>query len=229
MPPAPIFRDVETALVNLPPQTVFVIATPPALHFAQAMQVIQAGRDVILEKPAFTRRREAVDATAEVARSGSVLVEAFMHRHTNLYRRLLGAWQTEVAIRSIEADFLIPEMPTTGTFRQNADIASSSLYDMGCYPLSLLSDLGLPLNGLAVAEVGHAGDSGKEAVRLVGRLADVEVDIRIGVGPVYVNRVSIGVPVKTKSTCWMRPTRCATFGSAPNLARSSSLLAWSRW
>ena len=75
-----------------------------------------------------------------------------MHRHTGLYHRLLTSWREEgAAIVAIDAAFLIPEMPA-GTFRQRADIACSSLYDIGCYAISLLADLGLPLQALKLKQ-----------------------------------------------------------------------------
>lgn len=191
LPDAPVFPDIETALEKLPARTVFVIATPPSLHFAQAMPIIRAGRDVIVEKPAFASRVETVEAAEEASRSGSVLVEAFMHRHTRLYTELVDAFRNEAPVTGLRAEFIIPEMPTSGTFRGAPDIACSSLYDMGCYPLSLLSDLGLPLDRLAVTHVDHPGDPGREAVRIAGPAAGIDVEISIGVGPSYANRVSI--------------------------------------
>lgn len=191
LPDAPVFADVETALADLPAETVFLIATPPPLHFRQVLPLLREGRDVIVEKPAFVSRGEAVEATEEASRSGSVLVEGFMHRHTALYTRLLDAWRREGRFSGVAAEFLIPEMPTSGTFRSAPDIACSSLFDMGCYPLSLLSDLGLPLAGLELARVDHPGDPYREALRLAGRMEGVDVDIGIGVGPAYANRVSI--------------------------------------
>lgn len=190
LPDAPVYPDVETALAALPSDTVFVLASPPILHFCQAMPIIRAGRDVIVEKPAFISRDETVEAAEAATRSGSVLVEAFMHRHTKLYAALLEAWRGEREIVSLKAEFLIPEMPTLGTFRHAPDIASSSLYDMGCYPLSLLSDLGLPLDDLDITRVDHPGDPGRERVTMAGWPGGVEVHIGIGVGPAYVNRVT---------------------------------------
>ena len=191
LPDAPIFPDIETALGELPSRTVFVIATPPALHFAQTLPIIRAGRDVIVEKPAFASRNETMEVAEEAARSGSVLAEAFMHRHTRLYSELVDAFRSEAPITGLSAEFLVPEMPTSGTFRGAADIACSSLYDMGCYPLSLLSDLGLPIDELAITHVDHPGDPGREALRLAGQAAGIDVEISIGVGAAYTNKVSI--------------------------------------
>src|SRR4051794_10368864 len=57
VPSGPIFRRLDEALSALPSDTVFVIATPPAIHFDHAMLAINAGRDVFVEKPAFVTKR----------------------------------------------------------------------------------------------------------------------------------------------------------------------------
>jgi predicted dehydrogenase len=186
---APAFGSVAEALAALPADTVFVIASPPPLHFAQAMEVVGAGRDLFVEKPAFATGCEARTALAEAAARSAVLVEAFMHRHTELYRRLVAGWHADRArIEAIEVAFLIPVMPA-GTFRQQDAINCSSLYDVGCYPLSLLADLGLPLGSIGIAGVDSAGDPAREAIQLAGRCDGVQIDVRIGVGE-YTNRVS---------------------------------------
>jgi hypothetical protein len=185
----PLFRHLDDAIAALPEDTVFVIATPPAMHFGQAMSVIRAGRDVIVEKPAFVTEHEAREAVAETARRGSILIEGFMHRHTELYRRMSKIWRAErQSIEAIDITFLVPEMPA-GTFRQDADIACSGLYDVGAYALSLLSDLDLPLQNLQIDGVDFAGNPAKEAVRLTGVLGKIRGTVRVGVNAAYVNKV----------------------------------------
>ncbi|MDZ4390687.1 MAG: Gfo/Idh/MocA family oxidoreductase [Gemmatimonadales bacterium] len=190
-PPASAFSDIDTALADLPADTVFVVATPPSLHFDQAMRVIEAGRDAIIEKPAFLSGRDASEAIAASTRRGTILVEGFMHRYAALYRRFLGEWAAGgEEIEAINAVFMVPGMPA-GTFRQKSDIASSGLYDIGCYPVSLLTDLGLPLDELTAMRVDFPGEVDREAVRLSGWLNGVRVDIRTGIDAAYANRVSL--------------------------------------
>jgi hypothetical protein len=187
--PLPTFHHLDAALSALPPDTVFVIATPPAVHFKQAILAIEAGRDVILEKPAFVTRLQAVTAVAESARRGTALAEAFMYRHTRLYRRLTAYWQAQRhCIDAIDITFVVPELPP-GTFRQNGDVACSGMYDIGCYAIALLIDLDLPLHALDLREVDFPGDHRREALRLNGVLGGVHANIRIGVSADYVNTV----------------------------------------
>jgi hypothetical protein len=187
----PQFAHLDDALEALPGDTAFVIATPPPLHAEQAMTVIDAGRDVIVEKPAFVTYFDAEAARARAAENGTLLVEGFMHRHTELYARFRSVWkEAREAIRTLRMTFLIPQMPAA-TFRQGEEIACSSLYDVGSYPVSLLSDLDLPLDALEIAAIEHPGDGAKEAIRVAGVLTDTTVDIHLGVGPNYVNEVSL--------------------------------------
>jgi predicted dehydrogenase len=157
--------------------------------------VLAAGRDVIVEKPAFVTEAQARAATDKA--TGRVLVEAFMHRHTGLYRRLLADWKAQrSAVRKIDVSFLIPAAPAA-TFRQNTTIESSALYDIGCYLLSLLADLGLPLNTIRIENVAFAGDPQREAITLSGTAEGVAVRVLIGIGASYTNEVSLTLHDRT--------------------------------
>ena len=187
---APNFRHLEDALSIVPSGTVFVISTPPTVHFDQALLVTQAGFDLILEKPAFITERDALKIVAESIHRGTVLVEGFMHRYTELYRRMMAWFHAErSSIVAVEATFVVPVMPK-GTFRHNGSIPSSSLYDIGCYVLSLFADLDLPLDNLEVKQVLFPGDSDRESLHLEGILGKVFANVRIGVDATYTNMVS---------------------------------------
>jgi predicted dehydrogenase len=187
---APNFRHLEEALSIVCPGTVFVISTPPTMHFDQALLVTKAGFDLIIEKPAFTTERDALKVIAESTHRGTVLVEGFMHRYTELYRRMMAWFRSEQSsIFAVEATFVVPVMPK-GTFRHNGFIPSSSLYDVGCYVLSLFADLGLPLDNLEMKQVLFPGDSDREILHLEGMLGEVSANARIGVDATYTNMVS---------------------------------------
>ena len=52
------FNNIKESLINLPKDTVFVIASPPDMHFKQAREIIKYGRDVIVEKPSLSVLRK---------------------------------------------------------------------------------------------------------------------------------------------------------------------------
>lgn len=191
VPGAERFTELKSALLNLPGDTMFVLANPPALHGRQALEIMAAGHDVIVEKPAFVNETEAREATEVAQARDLVLVEAFMHRHTRLFSRFLTVWQDRRSeIVGLRIRFLVPEMPG-GTFRQGGEISASGLYDIGCYALSLIDDLGLSLGAIGVSDVAFAGDPAREAVRLQGVNRGVEIDALVGVGAEYANEVSL--------------------------------------
>ena len=190
----PKFNDVTAAMKSLTPEIVFLLSSPPALHFEQARPLLEAGRDLIVEKPAFATARQAADASALAMKSGSVLAEAFMHRQTELHRRLLAAWhEHEGCFDAIEIEFLIPGAPA-GTFREQADIGSSLLLDVGCYAISLLIDLRLPLDSLKLAHVSAAGNPLAERYRIEGKVKGLAISADIGIGAEYSNKVVLRAP-----------------------------------
>ena len=190
LPCGPVFAEIETAIVALPTDTVFIIATPPALHFEQVRSAVEAGRDVIVEKPAFVSAHDARKIAAMCQVQGTIVVEGFMHRHTRLYRRLIEYWGSHRnQIDAMDAVFLIPEVPP-GTFRQESAVGSSCLYDIGCYMVSLLSDLQLPLADLRLVHVSQLGQ-GLEEIKICGLLDGVKISIKIGVAEIYQNVIEL--------------------------------------
>ena len=190
LPPAPVYPSIEAAAAALPSDTVFLIASPPHAHFGQAMDALNAGRDVLVEKPAFLTVGEVRSAMSEAARHNALLVEGFMHRHTRLFRRLRDAWPAMRAdVAAIRIAFIVPALPEA-TFRQSPEIGASILYDIGCYALSLLTDLGLPLDELTIARLERPG-AAAELLHLSGQAEGPETSISIGVGPAYENAVEL--------------------------------------
>ena len=188
LPDVPVFATLEDALAELDRDIAVVIASPPPLHFAQAAAAIDAGFDVIVEKPAFLTFEQASDISARCAVSGSVLIEAFMQRHTSLYLRLIDYCATN-SVAALDVAFLIPAMPT-GTFRSDLSIGASGLYDIGCYTLALLDDLGLDMLGLHLVDACNVGTMA-ESLKLAGTLCGIDVKIQVGVGLEYQNRAAV--------------------------------------
>lgn len=188
LPPFPVFATIDEALTALPRDVVMVIASPPSLHHAQVSKALDAGFDVIVEKPAFLTTAEAQDIADRCAASDRVVVEAFMQRHSQLYRYLLDHCAAN-PVAALDLAFVIPAVPS-GTFRSGSDIGASGLYDIGCYVLALLSDLGLDLDALDIVGVRDAGTM-SEALELAGVLDGIKVNAHIGVGPGYQNSATV--------------------------------------
>ena len=196
LPDGPIYPTVEAALPHLPPGTAILISSPPASHYIQAKAALSAGFDVFVEKPAFVSVDEAQDLATLCATNGTVLVEAFMQRYTALYSLLLEHIANNPPV-VIDISFLIPAQPQ-GTFRNAEDLSASSLYDIGCYILALLDDIGINPAVFDIADVRDAGTM-TEALELFGHSGTTVLRASIGVDAEYVNRVRV-VGVEGDST-----------------------------
>lgn len=186
---APVFASVEEALATLSDDTVFVVASPPTAHFGQALSILNAGRDLIVEKPPFVTAGEAKEAVRLAERKGVLLVDGFMNRHTRTHRHFVDACRAEVPA-TIACAFTIPEAPG-GTFRSDPALGASNLYDIGSYLLAALLDVGLPLGGLELDRVDHAGTPERERLHLSGLLDGVQIEALVGVDEAYANRLEL--------------------------------------
>lgn len=181
------FERIDAALSKLPAETLFIVSTPPDAHFGQVLPLLEAGRDVLVEKPAFSSAVEARTAVAAARGNGAVLIEGFMNRYTVAHSRFLAA----VAYKTpelLELVFTIPQAPAD-TFRTGDSVGSSNLFDMGCYLLAALSDAGMDLGSLEIVNVEHAGQPARELLHLRGSDGITDIVARIGVDSVYENSI----------------------------------------
>jgi D-xylose 1-dehydrogenase (NADP+, D-xylono-1,5-lactone-forming) len=111
---------------------------PNALHAAWTIRAARAGKHVLCEKPLATTVAD-VDAIAEAAAAAGVVVaEAFMYRHHPQTLRL----QALVSDGAIGAVQLVRSAFTfvltrPGDVRWDPAMGGGSLWDVGCYPVSM--------------------------------------------------------------------------------------------
>lgn len=126
------------ALLQAPDLDVVYIALPNHLHAEWSVRALQAGKHVLCEKP-LALTVEQVDAIAAASRrSGCVAVEAFMYLHHPQIRRAielatdgtLGRLQLMVGTFSFY-------LAHPGDPRAEREMGGGSLWDVGCYPVSL--------------------------------------------------------------------------------------------
>ena len=194
IPGAQTFLTVEDALSCLPETTLFVIATPPNIHYAQVKAVIEAGRDVFVEKPAFLSLREAVELSRLASEREVVLVEMLMYLENNLAQRMIKELKRESgSVKKIECQFLIPSVPR-GTFRTEENLGSSLLSDMACYPLSLLAIAGYDLSNLVLVKENSI-------FSLKGTSKQTAIHIQVGQNDKYINDLKIDFEDDRKFRC----------------------------
>ena len=130
----PSFR----ALLDDPAIDVVYIALPNSLHAEWTVAALDAGKHVLCEKPLALTVAE-VDAVAAAAeRNGRIAVEAFMYLHHPQTLQALELVRSGVlgTIQVVNAAFSFflthPNDP-----RVDPDLGGGSLWDVGCYPVSI--------------------------------------------------------------------------------------------
>jgi len=112
---------------------------PNGLHCDWAVRALEAGKDVLCEKPLASNAAEAERMAAVATRTGRMLMEAFHWRYHALAPRLKeivdgGALGT---VRHLEAHMCVP-LPSASDIRYRYDLAGGAAMDVGCYTISLL-------------------------------------------------------------------------------------------
>jgi D-xylose 1-dehydrogenase (NADP+, D-xylono-1,5-lactone-forming) len=144
---------------------------PNDLHKEWTIKALQAGKHVLCEKP-FAISLPEVDAMFDTARSsGHVVAEAFMYRHHPKILKLKelvddGSIGEPILLRSAHSFRLDRE----NDIRWDPARGGGSLWDMGCYPVSLALYLfGAPERVQAWQKRAAAGVDGTLAASLYHR------------------------------------------------------------
>ena len=186
------FSNLDDALQALPTDVVFLIGSPPQVHHDQCKKILLAGHHVIVEKPAFVREAEAREMVALAHKQGLVLAEALMYRHSALFAQFMAdIHATGSTLEALQINFLLPDL-LAGTFRDGAQLGCSVVYDIGCYALSLLAEIGVDPDEVICEHLIYDGDMLVRAV-LTGSNArgTPKIDVSVGVGTAYENSVRL--------------------------------------
>lgn len=132
--------DSYAELVADPGLDLVYNALPPSLHADWSIAALDAGRDVLCEKPFAMNAAEAERVVAAAERSGRRAIEAFhdhYHPLSSWVRRFLAEGGLGPLHRA-EAVFTgaTPFDPTS--LRHNPALGGGALMDLGCYPIHWL-------------------------------------------------------------------------------------------
>ncbi len=175
------------ALLEDPAVEAVYVPLPNHLHAEWTVRAARSGRHVLCEKPLALSVAE-VDAIERAARESSVVVaEAFMYRHhpqTLKLKQLVddGALGT---LRFLRGTFSFA-LDRPDDYRFRPECGGGCLWDVGCYPLSLLRFLAgcEPIEVYGSAVIGPTGVDETFAGQLVfpgGVLAQVDGGFRSAV------------------------------------------------
>ncbi|MQY22209.1 Gfo/Idh/MocA family protein [Nocardia macrotermitis] len=146
---------------------VVYVATPHSEHHQNTLLLLNAGRNVLCEKPFALDAAQAAEMVAAARRNNRFLMEAMWSRFLPAYvtlRELIGAGAIGTVL-CVEADFGFVAPPDPAHRLFDPTLGGGSLLDLGVYPISLASMvLGEPDRVTASGRIGPAGVDEQVAV-----------------------------------------------------------------
>jgi predicted dehydrogenase len=138
--------DWETFVATFAAQLdAMFILTPHAFHFAQATACLEAGLDVLLEKPMVLTADEAEALIATRDRTGRLLVVAFQGSLSPQVReasRLLRSGELGSILNISATAWQDWSTITTGTWRQQPELSGGGfMFDTGAHMMNTVADL----------------------------------------------------------------------------------------
>lgn len=156
-------------LLDDPDVDVVYIASPHSEHSTDALQVVNAGKHALVEKPFALSAAQAQEVFDAAARSGVFVMEALWSRFLPAHVRLreLVAQGAIGEVLSVDASFGFP-LPHQPEHRLlNPALGGGALLDLGIYPVSTAMQLfGAPDEVVATATLGSTGVDVNTAVGL---------------------------------------------------------------
>ena len=188
--PFKIYEKLSDALNKSDDKTIFIVSSPPNEHYSQIKLLLEAKKNALIEKPIFVSPQEVDFINTELKDKNIIIAEMLMYKFTLQYKRFIKFWRKRKnQCYKIECFFNIPEIPSK-TFRNNYDITSSSLYDVGCYLFSLLVDLRIyPIN-FEIVKVNKRKNKFLKFF-IEGQNNNIDIYLEFGFGNSYNNSVKI--------------------------------------
>jgi D-xylose 1-dehydrogenase (NADP+, D-xylono-1,5-lactone-forming) len=127
------------ALLADPEIDVIYNSLPNHLHAEWTIKALEAGKNVLCEKPMALTVAE-VDAIAAAAqRTGKIVAEAFMYRHhpQTLKAKEIVDSGALGQLKLVRGSFTF-KMENDVNIRLNPEMGGGSIWDIGCYPLSYM-------------------------------------------------------------------------------------------
>ena len=126
------------ALVEDPAVEAVYIPLPNDLHCEWAVRAMRAGKHVLCEKPLALSAAQAEEMFRAAEENGVFLMEAFAYLHSPIIQALKAELDSGAigGVRYLESAFFGGQRPITD-FRLRKEAGGGSLYDLGCYAISM--------------------------------------------------------------------------------------------
>ncbi|MBC8242780.1 MAG: Gfo/Idh/MocA family oxidoreductase [Verrucomicrobia bacterium] len=127
------------ALINDPEVDAVYISLPNGLHADWSIKAMEAGKDVLCEKPMARSAAEAKLMFDAAERTGQLLIEAFMYRTLPSVRKLISMVRDGALgqVKLIRSNFSFTRDVLEGDARYEPSQAGGGLMDVGCYCVNL--------------------------------------------------------------------------------------------
>ena len=154
-----------------------------------ACEVISRGFDIMIEKPAFLKYQEAKEVSSIINFDEIVFLELLMFKFTKMFSKFKMLWiKNKENVNEIKIKFKIPKFPNY-TFRDKLG-KKSCLYDIGCYPISLLEHI-FPFKNNYKIDLFEYKNFHEQTLNLSSSILNIKINIEIAVGKEYVNHVEL--------------------------------------
>lgn len=133
------YGDYESLLADENIQAVY-IPLPNELHYEWVMKAIDAGKNVLCEKPLAPTAKQCEELYDAAEKKGVILMEAFAYLHTPYVAAVKEVVDAGTIgdITYIETAFLTSDYDISN-IRMRRETYGGGLYDLGCYCTSLIT------------------------------------------------------------------------------------------
>jgi len=135
------FPDIQVALKKLPKDYIFYNSTPPKFHYSTSKLILLSGFNTIVEKPLCLNISQFKKLNYIAKKKNLFLFENMMYFYSKQFKFFKKLFDIK-KIKEVNINFFIPNF-NKNSFRVSNNLNSSILYDMGCYPFSLISYFGI--------------------------------------------------------------------------------------
>lgn len=168
-----------------------VIATVPSAHLKNLDELKDKANILLLEKPISSNLDMIFDEKFKSLYEKKYIFECLMFKYHPLYQKYLEIKKSNKILK-IKSKFTIPHIDKNN-FRYNKNLGGGSLFDLGIYPISLISD-SLDINN-NFKKIDYQFDDELD-VDLYGSimaedLNGTEIELEWGIGYEYKNYVEL--------------------------------------